>query len=311
MNYLKDPEEQKEVKRVLRSLHTFQSNAKNAAARETYKRRLLDFNENRTWFLTDQELWSAFKRAISSCQDVMNTFFMRCHEDRAKFKELFYRGEKTLSQKWGINFLAAIVLHGGGQRPEAFANLRVPTNVEVSRVMSTSFVKFVTLRTMFEKRNRDLRFPVVMVPVDLKRILRFHVNMVRKIVLEHSGISEEEVEEGEQRLFLHTEDGKYLTPRLITRSIRAFLRNISSRFSSITTMNLRTSYATSMVQKFRNKKFENRISEEDFLKHVARKMNTSVAMLKEVYVLLLRKDFEEGAKIALKYFGMTLGEGFD
>ncbi|KAI0558015.1 hypothetical protein FGB62_242g017 [Gracilaria domingensis] len=302
-------EDEKEMKKLIQCLNQFQASSRTAARKEKYKQRLIDFHEDPRCVVKDAEVRKGYRTAIHVLRDIIKTFHGKCQENLEIFRKLLYNGKRNMAQKWGINLLAAIMLEGGGQRPEAYANLRVPTALELSRITNSEFGSYLSLRTWFEKRPRDFRFPIVMLPAEMKPIIKFHVEVVRPIILVQAEIVEEEVDAEDRRLLLHTQDGNYLTSRLITRSFRAFMCNQDRKFSTITSTNLRSSFATSMVDKFKKKKFTEDLTQDEFLRHLSRRMNTSIEMLKDVYVMILREDYEEGVKIAMKYFSLTVGEG--
>ncbi|KAI0558652.1 hypothetical protein FGB62_195g011 [Gracilaria domingensis] len=186
-------ENEKEMKKLIQFLNQFKASSRTAARKEKYEQRLIDFHEDPRCVVKDAEVKKGYRTAIHVLHDV-RTFHGKCQENMEIFRKLLYNGKRNMAQKWSINLLAAIMLEGGDQRPEAYANLRVPTELELSRVTNSEFGSYLALRPWFEKRPRDFLFPIVMLPAKMKPIIKLHVEVVTPIILAQAETVEEDVD---------------------------------------------------------------------------------------------------------------------
>ena len=98
-------------------------------------------------------------------------------------------------------------------------------------------------------------------------------------------------------MILHTERGEPLESRQVTASFRAFLRARDPETGKVTSMTLRASFATAMLQKHRRVETLGLLSEDAFLEYLSKVMNTSVEQLKEIYLSTNVETFEACAEI--------------
>ncbi|KAI0557811.1 hypothetical protein FGB62_260g02 [Gracilaria domingensis] len=212
--------------------------------------------------------------------DILGTVTQDARGRRGSFLDRL-KSDDALLRKWCMNLTALLVLTGGGQRPQAYDTLQVPSGRERQKDIETDFGVFFSMRTnLNEKNNRNLSFPVVLFPNDFLKFVDFHVDHILPYLRATFELCQE-VEDN--RLLYHTEDGGGLSASSITRTVRAFLKNMEPKLGHLNTTYLRSYYATSMIHAFRNRKMGDNNSKQRFLELSANRMNTSAEQLRGAY----------------------------
>lgn len=97
-------------------------------------------------------------------------------------------------------------------------------------------------------------------------------------------------------LLLHSKNGHGLLSSQITRSVKAVLKRIDPEFVNVSTMMLRSSFATMMFESFNRGEVMKDKTEEQFQNGVAKYMNTSLEQLRATYVNVGSRTFTELAR---------------
>jgi hypothetical protein len=219
--------------------------------------------------------------------------------------------QKGLLEKWSINLLASLVLGGGGQRPQVYAQLELPSISDLQRFAEDceGQKKYFALRAGYEKTTRSIDLPKVILPRMLLRFIDCHtMNMRPAIVLQHrnslSRSTGTQLNEGEfevhpqaleNTLLIHTRNGKPLSSSGVKRSLSRFLGEVDPELSGITPMAIRGSYASMMLQARRKKEIMVDMAEREFLEFLAKQMNTSCEQLATTYASCDVDGFESVA----------------
>ena len=126
------------------------------------------------------------ERAYAACRGILKSA-----KECKPATELFLSRPSgpTLINKWCINLLSYLMMVGNGQRPQVYRLLILPTP-EQMRSWVEDADKEVSLRTLLEKTPRSMECPAVLFPRRLASLLRFHVLVVRPLILERLKIDE-------------------------------------------------------------------------------------------------------------------------
>ena len=120
--------------------------------------------------------------------------------DRA-IRELSRKG--GLVEKWSINFLAALLLCGGGQRPQVYCQLQVPLENELQMMQRRAEQEgFIELKTAVEKTPRVLDMPNVIFPMYMLDYIKFQTKFVRPIIFQRTALGDQNFPE--KSLILNT-----------------------------------------------------------------------------------------------------------
>ena len=233
--------------------------------------------------------------AKAQLSGVLSTF-RRLEQDRGskKAKSIFQESGKIL-QKWNINFIGLLVLSGGGQRPQVFCQLQLPSQAELVEMKRRSQkLDYVELRTVIEKTARAFDMPNVVFPPSVFQFIDFQVRVIRPILLKKNNTRE--VELREKTLLVNTRSGDPLRSEQVAHTLKSFLSRIDPELSKVTPMALRGSYATMMLQAYRRREIFKNKSEGEFLEFLAKAMNTSVEQLAGTYAGNEMSDFEQCAR---------------
>jgi hypothetical protein len=93
--------------------------------------------------------------------------------------------KKGLTEKWALNFLAALILSGGGQRPQVYAHLQLPHASELDQYANDLSGKkqYFSVRAGHEKTTRSIDLPKVLFPRMMHKFIQFHVLKLRPVIL--------------------------------------------------------------------------------------------------------------------------------
>ena len=216
---------------------------------------------------------------------------------------------KGLSEKWNINFIGALVLSGGGQRPQVYAELELPQASEIIQYeeeCGSRQRKYFSLTTGPEKTTRSIDLPAILFPRSVLPLVKFHIEVIRPLIVKRI-IDTNHVDDDEVRpsrtLLIHTKEGRSLESADITRTLRKFLGSVDAELANLTVMGIRGSYASMMLHSFRSKEILVDMSEKEFLIFLAKQMNTSVEQLAMTYASCDVDGFEEIANEVMTALG--------
>lgn len=234
---------------------------------------------------------------------------------------------KGLTEKWCINFTAALVLSGGGQRPQVYAQLQLPQASELEHFADECRRNklYFSLRAGHEKTTRSLDLPTVLFPRVILDYLSFHVLTMRPVILQQvlkkaarsSGSRqrhdnfEDHRPSSQPTLLLHTRHGRSLQSSDVKRTVSRFLELVDPELAGITPMAIRGSYASMMLQAHRRKQILTEMRESEFLDFLAKQMNTSVEQLATTYASCDMDGFEDVANEVMRLLDREEGNDGD
>lgn len=247
---------------------------------------------------------SDFTKFLSSIQHrltcIMNAFETcmeskdRSNKSTIQVSKRFFGGNEALLDKWCLNMLGLIVLSCAGQRPEVFWQLQVPSAVQLKQMKHDSeSCDYFEIPVLREKKPRSIAMPFPIIPSKMFQFLKFHISVVRPTILWTSGECEES--KGNKPLLLHSKKGTSLCTKQITAGIKKVLQHLDPEIGNVTSMMLRSSFATMMFEQYRRKEIMMHMSETEFLETVAIYMNTSVEQLRSTYILIGKESFSDVA----------------
>jgi hypothetical protein len=236
--------------------------------------------------LDESDMDSFAERAYAACRGILKSA-KECKPARDLFTSS--PSGSSLISKWCINFLSFLMMVGNGQRPQVYRMLLLPTPEQMRSWMEDSG-REVSLRTLLEKTPRNMECPAVLFPRSSASLLKFHVLVVRPLIMERLKIYEPG-DRSEYPLLVHTKTGRMLRTGDVRGTLRAFLTRYDPELSGITPMILRSSFASTMFARFKRGELGEEKSVESFLADLAKLMNTSAEMLMANYIASNPLDF--------------------
>ena len=172
--------------------------------------------------------------------------------------------DTEIVRKWSMNLLLLLVFSAAGQRPQVYAQLQAPDSNELTEMREqVRRMNFFEMRTLVEKTRRSFDFPNVMVHGEVLKYIEFHQNVMRKIIVERTDVRE--MNATAKPLIMHTEHGDYLTSSQVNKVLKGFLSYHFRDLTNVTVMSLRSSFGTSLMWAYQDKKIFQNLSEEQFL----------------------------------------------
>jgi hypothetical protein len=261
--------------------------ARSAERREIRKnaRNTTEEREAAGKLLNEGDMDAFAERAYEACRGILKSA-KQCRPA----KELFTRGlgGPALTNKWCLNLLSFLRMVGNGQRPQVYRQLLLPTPEQMNSW--TNAEKDVSLRAFLEKTPRSMECPAVLFPRRSASLLKFHVLVVRPLIIARLKIEEPD-DRSEYPLLVHTKTGKMLSTGDVRRTLRAFLTRHDPELAGITPMILRSSFASTMFARFKRGELGDGKSVEAFLADLGKLMNTSSEMLMANYIASNPQDF--------------------
>jgi hypothetical protein len=266
-------------------LRSVSSSYKTEARRFYRARNNIDDRMERGALLIPADFDRCLSRAMQTLAGVMNFVEELRRGSNGNVEDirsdLFSR--KGMIEKWNINLLAALVLSGGGQRPQVYAQLEVPEPSEIELLQNecSGNRQYFSMRAGFEKTTRSPDLPKILFPRVLLKYISFHALTLRPLLVQQ--IFGENQILAHNNLLLHTRRGVPLNSSDITRTLGRFFERIDPELSKITPMAIRGSYASMMLQAHRRGEIFRDFGEQAFLQFLAKQMNTSVEQLATTY----------------------------
>lgn len=203
----------------------------------------------------------------------------------------FVQGREGLVDKWCLHFLCLLILNGSGQRPQVFTFLKSMNDKELRNVFLKTKDQQYPLEIQIaeeEKVMRDLAAPCVMLPPSLTYLLIFHIKVMLPILYFRHDICEDDARRN--YLFLHTGTGDLMISSNITSSLRTFLISHDPALGAVTTMTVRSCYCSMMLKRYYNRQEFNYIPLKDFLRYLAKVMNTSEEQIRRTYASIVNDE---------------------
>jgi len=243
------------------------------------------------------------KRSLENIMDTVLGAIGRHHGDGNDLRTM----NKALIRKWCINFLVLLVLCAGGQRPQVYTQLQVPSEQELTQMGVDQHKNgFIRLIPMKEKTVRSLNMPFVMLPAFTFRYIKFHLEHIRPAIFSNSNTDEEAL--ANSPLLLHTETCQHLSSANVTRTFQKFLEVSEPALAKMSIMNIRSSYGTMMMIAYRNGDIFQGDDEATFLGTLATQMNTSVEQLEATYIAIDHSDYDSSARKLMQALCIAMGE---
>lgn len=256
---------------------------KTETRRQASMRKKSDTRVGSGLYLPESDIQSFSNKAIDKLNDLVRSSERYFRTQGVEGVKQFFLKEKQIRRKWNLNFLSALMFHGGGQRPQVYTLLEAPQLGEFSELAEEAKRNGVfSLKLSFEKRVRNSDLPYVLFPRVIFRFVKFHVEFVLPALHKKHEFSDGDARK--QCLLLHTENGFALSTPQVTACIRKFLTSVDPELRKVSTMTLRASYATMMINRYRRKETLAHLDEEKFLEYLAKLMNTSSEQLRDTYI---------------------------
>jgi hypothetical protein len=248
--------------------------------------------------LEESDMEAFQKVARDKCIGVMTA----AYENTGGISELFTRSHvgSRMLDKWALNFMVYLLFASSGQRPQVFSSLLVPETEVMAGWRRQPRGAPVGLRAQMEKTPRAQECPAVQFPGKAAAMIRFHVRHVRPLILNRAGIREGP--EDPQTLLLNTRSGNPLSTDEVRSSLGRFVRNQDPELKGITPMVIRSSFASVMFRKYKEGKFPDAGTLEQFLSNLGGIMNTSPEMLMSNYVASNPLDFASSVRSLWRAF---------
>ncbi len=279
----KQPEEKGKVEDVREYLGSVTKANKSEARRVSSKKKSEEYRIESGLYLAEEDIHMFAKQSLLELNDIIEGTRGTHIEGGEDGVRSLLKKRKKLVTKWAINFLALLSLHGGGQRPQVYALLQVPTKSEMQSMRAQAIESDVfSISVTFEKRIRSMDMPNVLFPRVVYRALAFHVDFVLPVVYDLYNIGEND--QRRKSLLVNTANGNALKSTQVTKGVQHVLKSFDPELGNINSMTLRASIASMMVQRHRRGEMMTHFSEERFLEYLAKVMNTSAEQLRETYV---------------------------
>jgi hypothetical protein len=291
-------------------LRSVAASYKTEARRYYRSRNTTDDRVGRGALLHPDDFDQCLRKATQAMENVMQFVEDACEQYDGDMEDICNAvgSREKMAEKWSINILAALVLSGGGQRPQVYAQLDLPeeSELEIFDAECRANKQYFTLRAGLEKTTRSMDLPKVLFPRMMLKFVRFHVVAMRPILVQ---LVEGSAHVNCKTLLLHTRRGIPLKSCDVTRSLGRFLERIDPELANITPMAIRGSYASMMLQAHRRNEIFRTFSENEFLQFLAKQMNTSVEQLATTYASCEVDAFENVANEIMGVFSKeTLAE---
>lgn len=282
-------------------------NVQKALGRQrTTDRQVIDDRVERAALFLPDDFRRCKQRIRKSLDDIMTSFddFRADVGEDSATETMFADGR--LKNKWCINIINVLVLTGGGQRPQVYTQLQVPSDSDLVDMSEMARVKgFLELRTVREKTRRSLAMPYVLFPGYILPYIKFHCAVVRPQILKAARLDESDM--SNKPLIVHSESGVELRSPQITKTFKRFLSVSEPTLVDCTVMTLRSSYGTMMMKSFREKKIFPTLTEAAFLDIMAQQMNTSAEQLRSTYVGIDHTDYVDTARSLVGALAVATG----
>jgi hypothetical protein len=145
--------------------------------------------------------------------------------------------------RWCISFVGLLVFYGGGQRPQAYAQLQAPDDLEGS-LRRWAEDQRVTLATQLENRPRQTGYSKNSFPGRTLKIFEFHLRVVKPAIREAVVVVQTETErraawqhergeDVDNPILLDTRTGEGYVPGQIRSTLQCFVRNLDPEFVTV------------------------------------------------------------------------------
>lgn len=276
------PREAAKMDEVLQYVRGIHSNAK-SEDKIAMGHRTMESRQEQHKFLTGDEMQELRRGALRILHSIAVSF-ENIEEAESRDAVIDYlKSSKELLSKFSLNFLALLVLSGGGQRPQVYAGLLTPKEDAIKRMRGCISIPI--------GREKKLRVsPLVVFPQCVRRATLNYIRYVRPAIVELRKVPEDE-----KSLLLHTRYGTPITTASVRATFKTFAERMGEVYANITPMCIRTSHATDMLKRYREGTLKKDMTEAQFFADLAKSMNTSPDMLRNTYVLMGADDYKRAA----------------
>ncbi len=148
---------------------------------------------------------------------------------------------------------------------------------------------YFSVKVSNEKRIRAIELPQVLFSESVVQCFKFHITYILPALYRKRNIAEGDAKQN--YVFLHIRTGDVLDSANVTSSLRTFLKSRDPELQNVTTMDVRSSFASMMLGFFRKEKVFKSFNEAEFLAYLAKLMNTSYGQLRDTYISTQGDDF--------------------
>ncbi len=202
----------------------------------------------------------------------------------------FVQQKRGFVEKWNLHFLSLCIMFGGGQRPQVFTLLENANDLGFQKWDNEIKEKgYFSVKVSNEKRIRAIELPHVLFSESVLECFKFHIKYILPALYRKHKISDDDARRN--YMFLHTKTGDVLDSANVTSSLRTFLKTRDPEMKNVTTMDVRSSFASMMLGLFRKGKAFQSYNEAEFLDYLAKLMNTSYEQLRDTYISTRTDDF--------------------
>ncbi len=200
---------------VIEYLHGVARSHKNESRRLATIRKQEELRNETNRYLTPQDMEHFAGDCLDNLADIINSsealFRDKGHDGLVEYLQK----NRGIMRKWNLNFLCAMALQCGGQRPQVYAIVEKPCTVDfVTLQRQAKETAAFALKTTYEKRVRSAELPNVLIPSAMYHAVRNHAGYVLPALYNRHRIPSDDPRRN--CLFLHTESGEVLATRQIT-----------------------------------------------------------------------------------------------
>jgi len=148
---------------VMTYLQTVAKAFKTESRRQASIRKESDMRVGSGMYLTENDITLYANNALDILNDMLESCRSVYAEKGAEGVTGMMTSTNKMLNKWCINFLSALTLHGGGQRPQVYTMLEAPSKMDfVDMRESVKSTGVFSIRVSFEKRVRCVDLPQVL-----------------------------------------------------------------------------------------------------------------------------------------------------
>jgi hypothetical protein len=274
-------------------------------------------DQNQRLTFVNESDWDILQHSINEDMDAVTVGLGEMLQQFGGNMGSFLDENHTFVRKFSLLLLIFVVLNGGGQRPQAYASMRHPTERTLKRWeaewdsrgsidgnLETVFEELepVKLYPAQEKTARATLQPAIMFPDNARSYFCKYAYYIRPAIMRWVGKESTDLLQRNRAFLVHTEKGGALSVENLRSTLRTYVsgvKGLSGRVDRLSVMTLRASYASKMFQAFRRGEFGN-ITIEEFMSELAEIMNTSPEMLRTTYIATNGKEFDAAARAFIR-----------
>ncbi len=229
--------------------------------------------------LSWDDLVSLAESALEQCTKCMKSVTDVVKMKGEEAAVTFLQGREKLLARISINLTVFIILSGCGQRPQVYAGLLTPSESDIAYWKTGRGLR---LKTGSEKVHRAKTY--IHFNESASRVFLTWVSVCRPAIL--AGHADPGT------FLLHTRSLRVLRTINLRSTIKAFMSLQDPELHRITPMCVRASFATGMLQRYRDGLIYKKKTVGQFLDALGGVMNTSAEMLRQHYIALREDEYD-------------------